>query len=180
MRAALTAAREALAGGYQSRTTHEVLALIDDALAGSCGDPACPCQDGDACHYRDGKDGTKAWPKPEPQGEREAFEAWAKAEYFSLVLSGVKDLFHFGTHTEAAWLGWQAARAQAPAPVPAGWRLLKNSTHVERSFPEDWPYENGWYICECSNCGRMFNGHKRRITCKVCSMLAAAPKGEAE
>ena len=93
---------------------------IDDALAGSCGDPACPCRDGDACHYRDGKDGTKAWPKPEPQGEREAFEAWAKAEYFSLVLSGVKDLFHFGTHTEAAWLGWQAARAQEPAPVPAG------------------------------------------------------------
>ena len=33
MRDALTAAREALAGGYQSRTTHEVLALIDAALA---------------------------------------------------------------------------------------------------------------------------------------------------
>ena len=53
MREALIAAREAIAGGYQSRTTDEVLALIDAALAGSCGDPACPCQDGDACHYVD-------------------------------------------------------------------------------------------------------------------------------
>ena len=102
MREALIAAREAIAGGYQSRTTDEVLALIEAALA-------------------------------EPQ---------------------------------------------APAPVPAGWRLLKNSTHDERSFPEDSPHENGWYSCECSDCGRMFNGHKRRITCKVCSMLADEPEGE--
>jgi len=25
-------------------------------------DSACPCQDGDACHYKDAADGTKAWP----------------------------------------------------------------------------------------------------------------------
>lgn len=30
------------------------------------GNPTCPCQDGDACHYRDAADGTKAWPIPEP------------------------------------------------------------------------------------------------------------------
>lgn len=27
-------------------------------------DPLCPCQDGDACHYRDAADGTKALPIP--------------------------------------------------------------------------------------------------------------------
>jgi len=49
--------------------------IIDDALdilralaaepapcAGN--DPLCPCQDGDACHYRDSGE-TKAWPVPE-------------------------------------------------------------------------------------------------------------------
>ena len=27
-------------------------------------DPACPCQDGLACHYKDAPDGTKGWPIP--------------------------------------------------------------------------------------------------------------------
>ena len=31
-------------------------------------DPRCPCQDGDACHYKD-CGGTKAWPVQEPVGE---------------------------------------------------------------------------------------------------------------
>ena len=30
-------------------------------------DPACPCQDGDACHYRDAADGTKGWPVPQAE-----------------------------------------------------------------------------------------------------------------
>ena len=55
---------------------------------------------------------------------REAFETWAKAEDFSLALFGVRDRSYFGVVTEFAWLGWQAARAQVPAPVPAGWRLV--------------------------------------------------------
>jgi hypothetical protein len=30
-----------------------------------CGDPMCPCQDGDCCHYEDhAPSGTKAWPRP--------------------------------------------------------------------------------------------------------------------
>lgn len=29
--------------------------------ATSCTDPHCPCRDGDACHYKDAADGTKAW-----------------------------------------------------------------------------------------------------------------------
>jgi len=34
-------------------------------------DPACPCQDGDACHYKDAADGTKAWPVPQAEPKRE-------------------------------------------------------------------------------------------------------------
>lgn len=52
---------------------------------------------------------------------------------------------------------------------PAGWKLLKDSTHDERSWPEDAGHENGDYSCLCSHCGRVFTGHKRRMLCKVCS-----------
>ena len=39
-------------------------------------DPRCPCQDGDACHYKD-CGGTKAWPVPkaEPVAWRYALDA---------------------------------------------------------------------------------------------------------
>lgn len=41
------------------------------------GDPLCPCQDGDQCHYRDTKK-TKGWPIPEAQPE---LSERARAEY---------------------------------------------------------------------------------------------------
>lgn len=34
-------------------------------------DSACPCQDGDACHYKDTTNGTKAWPVPQAEPKRE-------------------------------------------------------------------------------------------------------------
>jgi hypothetical protein len=34
-------------------------------------DPMCPCQDGDACHYRDAADGTKGWPLPDWSEQQE-------------------------------------------------------------------------------------------------------------
>lgn len=52
--------------------------------------------------------------------------------------------------------------------VPKGYKILKDTTHEERSFPEDGTYENGCYYNNCVNCGRMFTGHKRRVICKVC------------
>lgn len=36
-------------------------------------------------------------------------------------------------------------------------------------WPEDWPHENGQYLCRCRECGRSFLGHKRRHMCKPCS-----------
>lgn len=60
--------------------------------------------------------------------------------------------------------------ASAPAPqaapvVPEGWKLLKDSTHAERSKP-------GEYSCTCVHCLRAFISHKRDGLCAVC---AAAP-----
>lgn len=51
--------------------------------------------------------------------------------------------------------------------------MLKDSTHAERSWPEDASHENGNYSVVCGNCGRLFTGHKRRVLCKVCSAPAA-------
>lgn len=39
--------------------------------------PTCPCQDGDACHYRD-TETTKAWPVP--QAERPPTCRWSRAD----------------------------------------------------------------------------------------------------
>lgn len=37
------------------------------------------------------------------------------------------------------------------------------------NFPEDYAHENGNYINKCHSCGFYFKGHKRRVTCKMCS-----------
>lgn len=41
-------------------------------------------------------------------------------------------------------------------------------------WPEDFTHENGNYMCKCCHCGSMLYGHKRRVSCKVCSSGAAA------
>jgi hypothetical protein len=60
--------------------------------------------------------------------------------------------------------------------VPKGWKLLKDSTHEERSWREDAGHENGNYSNACCECGRMFLGHKRRVICKVCSTHGAGER----
>jgi len=67
------------------------------------------------------------------------------------------------------------AALASPREPEQGWKLLKDSTFEERSFPEDSPFENGYYYNECAYCGRSFMGYKRRVMCKVCT---AAPKGD--
>ena len=68
-------------------------------------------------------------------------------------------------------------KATTPADpmVPDGYKLLQDSTHDERSWPEDYDHENGCYMNTCVHCLRGFLGYKRRGICKVC----AAPKGGA-
>jgi hypothetical protein len=50
------------------------------------------------------------------------------------------------------------------------WKLPFNIPDevAERSFPEDYHLENGQYQCNCIFCGKLFYGHKRRVTCKKC------------
>lgn len=69
-----------------------------------------------------------------------------------------------------------AAPQQAEA-VPPGFKLLKDSTHDERSWPEDYSHENGCYSNTCVNCLRNFTGYKRRAVCKVCDAAIAQQKG---
>lgn len=51
--------------------------------------------------------------------------------------------------------------------------------------PHDWQEDfidtdNGRYECKCVHCGSEFYGHKRRVSCKLCTVAAAlAPRAEA-
>ena len=61
--------------------------------------------------------------------------------------------------------------------LPPGFRILRDTTHAERSWPED-VGENSWYSNVCCNCGRDFLGYKRRVTCRVCNTPGANDPGE--
>jgi len=109
--------------------------------------------------------------------QREAFEAW---------LRKCPDA-RFWNMTDAMLAAWQAALTQPQAQqaikqdltteqqaaaVPAGFKLIKDSTREERSWPEDYELDNGRYFNTCCNCERLFLGHKRRIECKACATAA--------
>lgn len=44
-----------------------------------------------------------------------------------------------------------------------------------RDWTEDFERENGNYTCKCARCKETFNGHKRRVLCKVCDKQLAQP-----
>jgi len=46
------------------------------------------------------------------------------------------------------------------------WKLRTNSG--VRDWPEDAEHENGCYRNTCITCNEGFNGHKRRVLCRVC------------
>ena len=41
-------------------------------------------------------------------------------------------------------------------------------TIKDRSWTEDFELENGNYRCICYKCRNQFEGHKRRVVCKIC------------
>ena len=53
--------------------------------------------------------------------------------------------------------------------IQPGWKMLRDTTLEERSWPEDFAHENGNYYSECLGCGRQFLGYKRRHVCRVCA-----------
>lgn len=64
----------------------------------------------------------------------------------------------------------------APATPPSGWKIIRDTTHEERSLPQDAP--SGIYSCECSTCRRQFYGPKRSSTCRACATGQAIVHGE--
>mgnify|MGYP005624636563 CR=1 FL=1 len=38
-----------------------------------------------------------------------------------------------------------------------------------KNWQEDFPHENGEYVCSCCICDKMFLGHKRRVVCWLCA-----------
>lgn len=55
-----------------------------------------------------------------------------------------------------------------PLPVE---KVAPESKAINRDWTEDLSHENGNYMCHCGACGNIFNGHKRRVRCKVCATL---------
>jgi hypothetical protein len=59
--------------------------------------------------------------------------------------------------------------------------MADNMPHLPGSkpgdWPEDFPHENGNYMCRCYRCKVMFYGHKRRVACKVCISGSAPAVG---
>lgn len=48
--------------------------------------------------------------------------------------------------------------------------------HTAHSWPEDLGHENGNYLNRCIMCGCTFQGHKRRVVCKVCAAPSTRSK----
>ena len=46
--------------------------------------------------------------------------------------------------------------------------LIEVLEESPRNWSEDFPHENGMYMCRCVKCREYFYGHKRRVVCKVC------------
>lgn len=51
---------------------------------------------------------------------------------------------------------------------------LHTATANGGDWDADAAHENGKYQCRCCNCGNLFIGHKRRVTCKTCVDLQGA------
>lgn len=59
---------------------------------------------------------------------------------------------------------------------------MNDLVDVSQSWPEDWmlDQENGRYLNRCVHCESMFEGHKRRVSCKACSSISAWDKTSRE
>lgn len=47
--------------------------------------------------------------------------------------------------------------------------MSENQPISDRSYPEDFALENGYYSHRCPTCSGYFDGHKSRVICKLCA-----------
>lgn len=52
--------------------------------------------------------------------------------------------------------------------------FIMRSDEPKRDWEEDFPHENGTYMCTCYKCKNTFYGYKRRVICKLCLDSQAA------
>lgn len=74
------------------------------------------------------------------------------------------DVYKFPVEYQDVLQVRKIARIVAPKKEDDPFKLVEMC-----NFPEDYAHENGNYINKCHSCGFYFKGHKRRITCKMCS-----------
>jgi len=88
---------------------HDYAAVFHQALYSDCvpcigGDPYCPCQDGDLCHYR----GPDAWPIPRRDTENMPLDAKDKID-----LENLKERFTYHAPTGEQPAAYEKLRAKA-------------------------------------------------------------------
>jgi hypothetical protein len=76
--------------------------------------------------------------------KRILMESWEAEKETLIARARLDDAYEWGFHA-----GWNAGG--------------------ERDWPEDKAHENGNYSCSCIQCGKSFNGHKRRVMCRACA-----------
>lgn len=82
---------------------------------------------------------------------------------------------------ERALAFWRKRAERAEAELDGilrawrGFNARPQDVDPARCWPEDSTHENGDYFCRCITCGNPFIGHKRRVTCKLCTRPETSP-----
>lgn len=98
-------------------------------------DPTCPCQDGDACHYRDAADGTKGWPVPQAEPKREpSLGELMREQRQSRIVAGA---YPDGNPNAGAMMA--QTRQAEPKPTPASGDDLSVYKEMADSYRNDEP-----------------------------------------
>jgi hypothetical protein len=129
--------------------------------------------------FIEGPTGNTEW---EPNFEDEAIQALKdQRDHIDAQAARIAGLERAGSAAASSATDWEMKFKRADliltALTAAGFKVLKDTTHAERSWSEDRDHENGNYTCKCMVCLREFTGYKRRTVCVACF---AAPSGGGE
>ena len=69
---------------------------------------------------------------------------------------------------EYGWVKLKTLKEQFGTAPEEALKFIMPEFDSPKNFPEDYPGENGNYICKCCKCKENFYGYKRRVICKEC------------